>query len=567
MNYSLFVLGKTITFVICLFFAATIPSQLIGQGSTLMGQLDQLKKEVGDVETEKKKYSQELLVDPENAYKVELVTKETDNKGKTIEKKFMFNFGLMEKNLVKRDNSKELMWISAKSGKTPIIKTYVEGTLSDYTSNLEFYCRDIDHARKIEGLIKSIIPLAEKEWKNSVVLPKDLNGLRDWLKINIVDVNEGETQIKQELAVKNVNNESNLVVAEYDTKGVKKSESFTFDFGDLNERSVSMRVHRKRVSVVVNTNQNFDFIKTEENGQVKKYNHSLEIYFDDVDKAQIAILGLQEMIPKAKKDSEQKVVTPSSLKEGLAILTRLTKNFTVNDENYEHALIEGALTTYTQKVNDKKGDVDYSYTFDFSDLNETSLSIKPVRHNLLVEATAKNRKALIEVHKNGEQQNYGQQVKFHMEDITSAKQFLHALKFVIAQSPKSLKPKDFEWLKNSFTTFDEKRVELKQTLDLRDGEKCKIAFTTTKELSKKVDEHIIEFNFYDIDPNNLTLNIKGKKVEVSLTTNYNESIIKDYQNGGKISYTKQVSFSVPDIETGKIMLATLEKVVKDCSTK
>jgi hypothetical protein len=159
------------------------------------------------------------------------------------------------------------------------------------------------------------------------------------------------------------------------------------------------------------------------------------------------------------------------------------------------------------------------------------------------------------------------QVKFFVPDLNTAKQLQHVLSYVIKNAPKEVAPKDYTWLKTTLAGFDERKLEIAQMLETREGEQCKISYTTRKETSKKTDEHLYEFNLYDIDPNKMTLNVKGKTVEVALITNYGENIIKDYENGGKINYSKQISLVVPSIETGKAVMATFQKMVKECSNK
>ena len=544
------------------------PFWIFAQNSELAKHLDALKNQVGEVEGEKLGYRQEISYEAATPFRLEVVTKEVDKKGKTTEKRAVLNLGLLDKNLVRRENSKDLMWVSVRSGGMPVIKMFQDGTQTDYSNSLQFYCKNVDNARAIEEALKAAIPLAEAAWKKSVSLPSDLLALRTWFANYVKNVDVGDASYKQTLELDPQHPAQTwLTVETFDSKGLKKSEKLGWDLGDLHEPSVKVQIRKKLVAVEATVRQNQSFISNAENGELKGFTKSLTIYAEDVDQGQLLARALQEMIPLARAASEKLLPKPASLKEGLQLLGQQVKNFNVNQNSYEQSVAEAQLTTYTRRTPGQKASVEEKFVFDFSDLADQAITIKPVKQLFEVEVPTTGKQTYIEAWKNGEQQSYAQKLEFFAADLATAKHIQHLLSYVIKSSSRTISPQNLAWITTTLAGFDEQQLDVRQKLELRDGESCKVSLSTFKEKDKKVDEHLFEFNLYDIDPDKLSLNVKGKTVMLALPTRFSESIIKDYVNGGKINYTKEVSMVVPSIETGKVVLATLQKIAKECAKK
>lgn len=160
-------------------------------GNELVAQLEILKDAIGEVQGEDTSYEQVLNYHPSNPHKTELVQTETDKKGKITVKTAIFNLGLLDKNLISRDNKSGFMWISARSGGMPVIKLYENGELDSYESELQIYSTGVDNAREIEEALKTAIPLSEASWKSSINLPTDLVGLKERFSQHIKNIVAG----------------------------------------------------------------------------------------------------------------------------------------------------------------------------------------------------------------------------------------------------------------------------------------------------------------------------------------------------------------------------------------
>lgn len=541
---------------------------LLCYSSNLPTQLDELKKHVGKVEGEKSSFEQEISYDPAAPYRIELVFTETDKKGRVTENRAVFNLALLNKNLVRRENSRDLMWVSAKSGKMPVIKMYENDVLSNYTGELKIYSRDVDNARAIEEILKAAIPLAEEAWKSSIALPAGLPALRQWVADHIKEVDAGDKVFQQAIVPDNEHPARVWLNREEHTdKGLKKAERFGWNFGDLHEPSVSMRIRGKQMMVEASTRQKQKFVRTEEDGELKGFSNNITLYADDIDQAHLLVQVLREMIPLAREASEKALLQPASLEEGVRLLCEQITEFTVNQDKYEQSLVIGPTATYTHRQSNEKKSSEEKFVFDPGDLNEQSVSIEAGKQAYEVSVSTREGQSLIESWKNGEQQNYSKQLSFYVAELSAAKQLAHLLSYVIPASRREFKPQNFAWLQTTMAGFDEQQLGIRQQLEPQEGDNCKLAVSTFSESSRKVDEHLIEFNLYDIDPNQLSLVVKGKTVSVLLPTNYREEIIKDYANGDKIKYIREFAFVVPSIETGKEMIATLGQMVRDCSQK
>lgn len=553
---------------LCLCLFLLLPGYVSGQDGDLVRHLEELKKQLGEVKAEKKTYRQEISYKPEQPYRLDVLTEETDSKGKTVKRRAVLNLGAMDKNLVRRENSRDLMWISARSGGLPAIKTYQDEVLGDYSGVLELYCKDADHARAVEESLKAAIPLADAAWRKSISLPAGLPDLRNWLVAHVNNVDAGDVTLKQKLVLDDKHPAQTwLTLEEYDKKGLKKAERLGWDLGDLHEPSVRAQVRRKQVVVEAEIRQKQEFVSVEQDGKIKDLARTVVIATEDVDQAQLLVLALQNAIPLARTASENLLPKAASQPDGLQKFSQQIKNFTVNQENHEQSLTAAQVATYIHRTTKDKSVTEEQYVFNFADLSEPSVTIEPSRLVYWVEATTAGKQPLIEVRKNGEQQNYTQKIAFQAPDLATAKQMQHLLRYIIKSSSNQEVPRDLEWLRTSLAGFDERQVGLRQKLETREGGSCKIALTTRKESSKKVDEYLYEFNLNDIDPDKVALKVKGKTVEVAIPTRFGEELIKEYANSDKIKYARETTLVVPGIATGKTMVATLQKLVRECPKK
>lgn len=154
----------------------------------------------------------------------------------------------------------------------------------------------------------------------------------------------------------------------------------------------------------------------------------------------------------------------------------------------------------------------------------------------------------------GELQNFENEISFKAPDLTTAKQLQHLLSNVIAASTKEVSPKDFSWLQAQFTGFDQNKVGIVQTLHIRESNNCKLSLETREQSRNKVNENLYEFNLQDLDSKNMEIDVSKKHVVVNLPTIYQEEIVKNYENGGKIKYTDEVTVLVPESSIKSRML-------------
>ncbi len=550
------------TFLLLMLFS------LFCHGSKLPNHLEELKKQLKVVEGDKVTFEQQLNYDPAVPYRLEILLKETDKKGRITERRRVLNLGMMNKNLVRRENSRDLMWVSVKTGGLPVIKVYENGELDDYEEELQLYAQNVDNARAIEDIIRAAIPLAETAWKQSVALPSNLPALRQWITEHVKEVDAGKETFKQWAEEDPEHPARVLLVREtYDEKGLEQTERISWNCGDLHEPSVRLRIRGKEMMIEADTREKQKFISVEKDGELEGFKNSLVIYADDVDQAQLLIQVMRDLIPLARAASEGVLLQPSSLQEGMELIRSQLQEFSVNQEKCQQSLEESPVTVYARQLTNDKGRQEEKFIFDWSDLNEQSIAIATGRQFYEVEVATKESKSMIAVWEDGEQQNYDDQLSFYVAELPAAKQLSHLLQYVISSAKRELAPQNLGWLQTTLAGFDEGKAGLKQKLEQREEDNCKLSLTTLQEGGKKVDEHLIEFNLYDIDPDKLALEVKGKTVFVRLPTNFGEEIIKDYENGDKINYTDQFYFIVPDIEVGKTMVATLNKMVRDCSEK
>lgn len=136
-----------------------------------------------------------------------------------------------------------------------------------------------------------------------------------------------------------------LMLEEYNQKGLKSAKRYGWNFGDLHEPSLAVKVSKDEVVVESKVRQNQDFVRIEEDGKTE-FENEIAFHMEDVDKAHILVQTLQNLIPMAREASLNALPETSSFDKTLALLKEQIKSFSANEMSYEQSLSGDQIATY-----------------------------------------------------------------------------------------------------------------------------------------------------------------------------------------------------------------------------
>jgi hypothetical protein len=80
-------------------------------------------------------------------------------------------------------------------------------------------------------------------------------------------------------------------------------------------------------------------------------------------------------------------------------------------------------------------------------------------------------------------------------------------------------------------------------------------------------EEIFEFNFADINPTTVEVQVKGKWLYVKFETNFKAKIISAYKDGKIQAYASSLEIAIKDVESSRGVISAFKKCIDTFKSK
>jgi hypothetical protein len=556
-----------------LFFliAVAVPRLLAGQTEDFNGTIQKLQGALAQVSSSSKKYDQEIK--PGQFGSVRYGVDETDQKGTKISYAYEFNLADIDPYAVKQETQKDVIMVSLTvRNKQRLIKVYKNGETQSYDEQLKIRAKDIDNARTIVDLIKKSIPSAEKLLASKLKL-KSYDEMVSWLVANTKNVELGASKsIKQTLAKGDYVGSMKLTEIETDAKGATE-EQYIFNLADINLNSVNFKISGNKFAVNFETLQKIKGVSVLKAGK-NSFVDEVSINTNNVDEARDIKTVLGMVVPlaveKVKADNP-KTGTPDEIG---AALKNLVKDVKGSEKVMVQTIEPKCITTVTQTNQTSNGSEKNVYTFNWMDINPNITQIQVSGDKMFVEATALDKKPVIMHFKNDKLDGYENEVKLYTESIETARR----IKFVSEKAAEKCKTtyKDpfpntandaFSWLKKTVGEVVVEEASLKQTFEAAGDGFNKVKYTRTSVKGNTSSEEIFEFNFSDINPATVEVQVKGKWLYIRFESNFKAKIFGAYKDGKIQPYATTVEMAVKDVESSRSVISAMKKCIENFKAK
>lgn len=224
---------------------------------------------------------------------VTFTTKES-TPSKMTEEQLYFNLKDLGKNMVRffTEGKNVRIELRAKAGNN-FLKHTVNQELKSYTNKFEMTFAEIEDAMIAEQILESMIELCENSEIKLVGSKKDL---LLQLKNNIKKVDANKNAFEQTFEIK----EDNIVQFKNTeiTEKASKTKIYEFNLNDINPSTVEMNTSSTNVFVNVNTNYMEKIIKYYEDGVIKNYQNSINIYTSNIEEARTIVELFKKIVQK-----------------------------------------------------------------------------------------------------------------------------------------------------------------------------------------------------------------------------------------------------------------------------
>jgi hypothetical protein len=213
---------------------------------------------------------------------------------KMTEEQFYFNLKDLGKNMVKfyTEGKSVKIELQAKAG-NKFLKHTVNQELKSYTNKFEMEFAEIEDAMIAEKVLERMIELCEN---TEIKLAGSKNDLLLQLKNNIkkVDVNKNAFEQTFEIKEDNIMQFKNTEI----TEKASKTKMYEFNLNDINPTTVEMNTSSTIVFVTINTNYLEKIIKYYEDGAIKNYQNTINIYTSNIEEARTIVELFKKILQK-----------------------------------------------------------------------------------------------------------------------------------------------------------------------------------------------------------------------------------------------------------------------------
>lgn len=520
-------------------------------GTTLPEQLDALLAIYpSEVLVGKDNLQQEITYEKASPYRISISQTEEGEETAMVE----VNLGLITK---VRDYShkKNGITVILSSGTTATIKAFENDEVDGYLKETSILAEDVNNGREMEELLKQILPLAKEAWENATALPDGPAALQQFTSERVVNSTFGDEEYVQSLEFLSGVGNAQIITA----GSANKDEETTYilSLADLDPKKIDISAKGNEIEVSLSTKKRSKYIEVQEE-EDKSFDSSMELIFDGFDDAQVFAYALKSLIEEAEKAEKAAIPSYTDTDAALKQLSSLLEAAQI--DNIDQVLAPQCRTTH--EVQD--GEDEFSYQFDFADLDVKDLSLAPKGDIVFLPLSTKSNEKFIGVKEGDEVKNYDNEVEFQFNSIAQAKMATYAVEHLIKNCPTEIATPSVEMVMLLLKAAEREDGEVTQEGSVGGENDCTMELNQT-ENGKNTEEVIYEFNLYDLDPKSGKVIVKGTEVNVTFTTKGKEDIIQVLENNEEQTYTNTIVFFANDLASAKTILKGIQEAIAACT--
>jgi hypothetical protein len=395
------------------------------------------------------------------------------------------------------------------------------------------------------------------------------------IKEKVQDVQIDKATFKQSIDILDANKgKISFVTGLVDEKGKTTNEKYEFYISDIDKNTIARKTSGKKLFINLSINNNQKFIKHFKEDKLDSYTNSIEIQLSGADAAQELENLFKSAIPLVNSSEKEWNTNTDALNWLKSNISKINSGSTAFEQSFSYGERKDYLAGFTVKKTDQKNvSTDEKYEFSILDIDKKNLVVKTSGSQLSVSIEIKGSDRFIKYTKNNEQQNFGNSFEIVAEDIDQARNIIAAFSTAIEKS-KSVIPdfgnlqKSLDFIAKNTTDLTLDKKTLSQKINFTPGNGTKSIFTYAEPDSKgKSIEERYEFYLGDIDANNLSFKINGKKITIVFIAKNKAKFIKYFKDNALQDFQNEVDILTSDIETSREMVEAFKAAIKNSETQ
>ncbi|PHS63951.1 MAG: hypothetical protein COB12_08815 [Flavobacterium sp.] len=287
--------------------------QLVDQRITLTTYqecINWLENNVGSVSSSSWDYTQSINENSSYLGSIEF-NKEIIAAKSTENTKYLFNLLLLNPKTVSFKINGDLFSVTVETNKAvKTIKYLEDGVQKNYTNKITIACSDIEQARDLRKVLKTIIPLAKESFNNSITPISSYSEGIEQLNNLTGSFSFNDENFKQRFTGECIID----YTKEYDSGDKTDMSDFNFSLNDIDKNKINYNSKGEFLFVDIFTKSEEPFIKHISNGEDVKYEKKVRFYVSSIENALLLKQTLKGLIflCSGEEDENEDIVINNS---------------------------------------------------------------------------------------------------------------------------------------------------------------------------------------------------------------------------------------------------------------
>ncbi|MEZ5040095.1 MAG: hypothetical protein R2828_09390 [Saprospiraceae bacterium] len=359
-----------------------------------------------------------------------------------------------------------------------------------------------------------------------------------------------------------------LVTLEVKTfKGNKvTNDKYQFNLVNIDQDQIDYSQKKTHYEIKISCLDKQKFILPFTNGKQDNYTQSFTLYAVDPANAQAIQAGFRAAIAQAREQVNERVELVN-LDNGMEWLAENTRDVRGGNNFFQQSFTRGKdiATQVTFNLDEEEAVVN------LIDLNPNTIAIDVQGKKLFVTGQTTDKVAFITERKKGELKGYSNKFSVMVETVEEGKLMVNAIQQMIP------------WAREAFRIYvpvvdsrEESLALLKEHLAIgidggdpvnqEIGTSCITELTQTKSTKNGSSKTSVNFNFNDLDHQNLDVSIAGKTITLDMVTADKTMLFQSFDNGVFEKYSNKQVIYASDVENARYLQQLLPKVISNCKT-
>lgn len=354
--------------------------------------------------------------------------------------------------------------------------------------------------------------------------------------------------------------------------GTSTEEEFIFNLSDIDINTIRTTTIKDVIYVQLLVTRKQKMVQNITNKQKTSYVDAVQVLAKNIDNGRSLVDLFKKMVPVAVEITEKRL----SLKTYEDHLQWLVKNVMevgqaekkITQKLSTTSGIVGRVELVQEEITDKKT-IQKGFYFNLANIHANSILLETKGELAFLTVETRRKLKTIKTTTSGETGNYVAEFVLYCESIEKARDLQKVLKEVIPLAEKKVEesiPKVTTFSKGLLLLNDYiKLIESKESAVHQnfDGN-CLSQFKRKEVAVSKTIEELFDFNWSDLQKNNIKFGTKGKQVFIEIGTKSGDKYIKQTLNGEPKSYTDKIELLFNEVEDAQKTEAILFQMIEFC---